>query len=322
MDHANQDAHRHACHRHQDAGRHQGRRSRPRRARSVSQRRSRLSSARCRTPAASSPSASWAATTSSSMINRDEIARYGLRIARRAGRAGSRPRRHAAHDHGRGTRTLHRKPAIRPRFSREPRGPAANRHPNPHRRADATRPTCRNQSRPRPYGHQERRRHAERMDLRGRAGHRHRHLCADGTARRATKLSTAAKSSCPSGYNIFWSGQYEYMLRAKQRLADCHPAHAADHRIDHLSEHKVRDQNVYRDARGAVLTGRRVLDALSARLQPQRRRLGRHHRPRRPRCRDRRRHAALPRPRVRAVDQERQDAQLPPICATPSTTAP
>ena len=45
-----------------------------------------------------------------------------------------------------------------------------------------------------------------------------------------------------------------------------HPAHTADYRADHLPQHTVRDQNRYRDARGAVLIGRRVLDALSARV--------------------------------------------------------
>ena len=49
-------------------------------------------------------------------------------------------------------------------------------------------------------------------------GHRHRHLCADGHARGERGGRQRRRSSCPSGYNIFWSGQYEYMLRAKQRL--------------------------------------------------------------------------------------------------------
>ena len=30
----------------------------------------------------------------------------------------------------------------------------------------------------------------------------------------------------PSGYNIFWSGQYEYMLRAQAAADDCRAAHA------------------------------------------------------------------------------------------------
>jgi Cu(I)/Ag(I) efflux system membrane protein CusA/SilA len=38
-------------------------------------------------------------------------------------------------------------------------------------------------------------------------------------AQRAVNEAIASKRiSMPSGYNIFWSGQYEYMLRAQQRL--------------------------------------------------------------------------------------------------------
>jgi Cu(I)/Ag(I) efflux system membrane protein CusA/SilA len=40
------------------------------------------------------------------------------------------------------------------------------------------------------------------------------------SARRAVDEGIAKGTiKLPSGYNIFWSGQYEYMLRAKQRLA-------------------------------------------------------------------------------------------------------
>jgi Cu(I)/Ag(I) efflux system membrane protein CusA/SilA len=39
-------------------------------------------------------------------------------------------------------------------------------------------------------------------------------------AQRAVREAIAGgKIQLPSGYSIFWSGQYEYMLRAKQRLA-------------------------------------------------------------------------------------------------------
>ena len=48
-------------------------------------------------------------------------------------------------------------------------------------------------------------------------GHRHRHLRADGQ-RAVNEAVASGKIKLPSGYNIFWSGQYEYMLRAKQRL--------------------------------------------------------------------------------------------------------
>ncbi len=57
LDDAHQDAHRHALHRHQDPGRHQGRRTGPRRAGTHRRPRSRRSSAKCRAPPAPSPNA-------------------------------------------------------------------------------------------------------------------------------------------------------------------------------------------------------------------------------------------------------------------------
>jgi Cu(I)/Ag(I) efflux system membrane protein CusA/SilA len=73
------------------------------------------------------------------------------------------------------------------------------------------------ESRGRPDGHQERGRGAQRLDLCGRPRHGRRHLCADGHARRQ-RGRRRGQIKLPSGYNIFWSGQYEYMLRAQQRL--------------------------------------------------------------------------------------------------------
>ena len=126
----------------------------------------------------------------------------------------------------------------------------------------------------------------------------------------------------PSGYSIFWSGQYEYMLRAKQRLMIVVPLTLLIIVLIIYLNTRSRDQDGHRDARGPVLAGGRLLDPLSARLQPQRRRLGRHHRPRRPGRRDRRRHAALPRPGLRSSGAGRPDAHRRRICATPSITAP
>ena len=49
-------------------------------------------------------------------IDRDAIARYGLTRRRRAGRAGSRARRHAADDHRRGLGALRHQSSLQPRF--------------------------------------------------------------------------------------------------------------------------------------------------------------------------------------------------------------
>ena len=67
---------------------------------------------------------------------------------------------------------------------------------------------------PRAARHQERRRRPNAwiyVDLRG---HRRRHLRAE----RQKRAWPASKIKLPTGYTIVWSGQYEYMQRAKQRL--------------------------------------------------------------------------------------------------------
>ena len=43
-----------------------------------------------------------------------------------------------------------------------------------------------------------------------------------------------------AGYTLIWSGQYEYMQRAKQRLMYVIPLTIADHFRDHLPEHRSR----------------------------------------------------------------------------------
>ncbi len=102
----------------------------------------------------------------------------------------------------------------------------------------------------------------------------------------------------PSGYNIFWSGQYEYMLRAKARLLMVVPLTLLHHRADYLSQHAIHCQNRHRHVVRAVLAGRLVLDDLLAALQFERGRVGRIDCAGRRQCRDGRGHAALPRPRL------------------------
>ena len=94
---------------------------------------------------------------------------------------------------------------------------------------------------------------------------------------------------------------------ARQGTADDRrAADAAAHHAHHLPEHEIRHQDRHRDARGAVLAGRRVLGDLFVRLQFERGRLGGHHRARRPRRRNRRGDAALPRPRLCRLEKTRR----------------
>ncbi len=118
----------------------------------------------------------------------------------------------------------------------------------------------------------------------------------------------AGQIKLPPGYNIFWSGQYEYMLRAKAPAAGGRAADAAHHHTDYFSEHAVAAQDRHRVAGRAVFAGRRVLDDLPAALQFERGRLGGHHRARGTRRRDRRHHAALSRTRLRRMEGQRPDA--------------
>ena len=50
----------------------------------------------------------------------------------------------------------------------------------------------------------------------------------------------------PPGYNLFWSGQYEYMMRAKQRLMLVVPLTLLLIMLHHLPEHAFRHQDRHR----------------------------------------------------------------------------
>ena len=110
--------------------------------------------------------------------------------------------------------------------------------------------------------------------------------------------AVAAQVKFPPGYYVTWSGQFEYLERAKARLQDRRADHGADHLPAALSELPARDRDPDRHAVGAVRAGRRPVADVVARLQPVGRGRGRLHRARRRRGRNRRRDADLSRSRA------------------------
>ena len=72
----------------------------------------------------------------------------------------------------------------------------------------------------------------------------------------------AGQIKLPPGYNLFWSGQYEYMLRAQHRLLVVVPLTLLIITLIIYPEHASLGQDRHRPAGRAVLARRRVLDAL------------------------------------------------------------
>ena len=145
-------------------------------------------------------------------VRRDEIARYGPDRRRRAGRHPVGDRRHEHHDHRRGPGTLPRQPALQPGPARQPGGAARHPRPDPHPPADPARPPCHHVVRQGTAGHQER------------AGASERRVYVDiedvdvGTYVERARQAVAAQVEIPTGYSLGWSGQYEYMVRAQERM--------------------------------------------------------------------------------------------------------
>ena len=79
----------------------------------------------------------------------------------------------------------------------------------------------------------------------------------------------------PPGYSITWSGQYEYMLRAKEQADPGGALHPGHHLRPALSDLPPRRRGLAGDALPALRPGGRVLAHLSAGLQPVGRRRGR-----------------------------------------------
>ena len=99
----------------------------------------------------------------------------------------------------------------------------------------------------------------------------------------------------PQGYNIVWSGQYEYMEKARARLLVIIPLTVLIIFVIIYTSTKSLVKTGDRLSGRALLAGRRLLASLPAWLQHLDCRLGGHHRPGRPRRRDRGGDAALSR---------------------------
>ena len=141
-----------------------------------------------------------------------------------------------------------------------------------------------------------------------------------GYVRRGGRL-LREKVKLPAGLRALWSGQYEAMARVRERLTLVVPSRCFLILLLLYLNTRSLVKTVIVVARGAVLGHRRRLVPLPARLQHERRRLGRADRAARRGRRDRRLHAALPRPRLRAGAQGGAAAHRSPTCARPSWRA-
>ncbi len=108
------------------------------------------------------------------------------------------------------------------------------------------------------------------------------------------------KVKVPPGYAISWSGQYEGMARAKERLTVVLPLTLFLILFPSLPEHALHGQNPYYSPGRAFLRHRGLLVPLRPRLQYEHRGLGRPDRPAGSGRGDRGLHAPLPGPGLRA----------------------
>ncbi len=100
----------------------------------------------------------------------------------------------------------------------------------------------------------QRERPARRLRLRRHRRARHRRLRRRGQAR-----GRRAGRRCPPGYSLQWSGQYENMLRVRERLEARRPAHARADLPAALPEHPLGGEDRHRAPGRAVLGDRRGL---------------------------------------------------------------
>ena len=136
------------------------------------------------------------------------------------------------------------------------------------------------------------------------------------------RREVAAKVELPPGYTLFWSGQYEYMQRAKARLLVIVP-------ITLLLIFLI----LYLNTKSLTKTAIVLLAVPFSLVGAVWLLLALHYhwsvavwvgfdRARRPRRRDRGGHAALPRPRLRALARRGADARLRGSSPKPSSTGP
>ena len=89
------------------------------------------------------------------------------------------------------------------------------------------------------------------------------------------RRAVAGDVALPAGVRLEWAGQYR-ALRAREAAAQRgDPRDPRADRAAPVSQHRLRGRDGDRPAGGAVLADRRLLAALAARLQPERRGVGR-----------------------------------------------
>jgi hypothetical protein len=126
--------------------------------------------------------------------------------------------------------------------------------------------------------------------------------------------AVAEQVKFPPGYYATWSGQFEYMERAIEKLKIVVPLTLLIIFLLLYLNFRPHDRDADRDALGALRAGRRRLADVVAGLQPERGRGRRLHRAGRRRRRDRRGDADLPRPRLGGARAKRA---APPRAACP-----
>ncbi len=118
-------------------------------------------------------------------------------------------------------------------------------------------------------------------------------------------------------------GRPVHVLRAREGEAEARRAGDPRDRVPAaVPQHALAGRDRHRAARGPVLARRGSVDPVPARLQHQRRGVGRRHRARRARRRDRGRDAALPHARPRPAQRRGPAPDRGPICARRSSRAP
>ncbi len=247
---------------------------------------------------------------------RDQLARYGLTIDAAAGRDHERHRRRERHHHHRGARALPGQRALPARAARR-RRPAASACSCRRRRARR----CRSPSSPTSSCVQ-----GPAM-IRDENGFLAGYVYVDIAGRdiggyvEEAKKVVAREARAAAGLRP--------AVERPVREHDPRPRAAQGRRADHagadlpaaLREHRVGLQGGGRHARGAVLGDRRDLALPPPRLQRLDRGLGRDDRAARPRRRDRRVHAAVPRPLLRRRQEARPAADRSPTSTRRSSTA-